>query len=600
MAASLLPWLTRRLRRRPSAALVYSPRYRLELPGLTYDTGRGDKILAFLAAEGLVRRGSVQVPRPVPFQALCRVHPPAYLETLGDRDVLTRVVGLPTTERQRERILDAQRRMAGGTVLAARLAVDSGGIAANLGGGLHHAFPARGARFCLINDVAVAIAAERDRGLAGPVLVIDGDLHDGDGTRACFATDPTVHTFSMHNGSSGTDPDAVASTSVELGAGVDDAAYLAALESHLPPVVAALRPVLAVYLAGTDGAADDTLGDGELTAEGLFQRDCRVTELLRERRPAVPMVVVLAGGYGREAWRYSARYLSWLLTGRRHEPPPTEELMLQGYRRHARTFRHEELSGEPTTPDEPDWNLSSEDVLGPLAGAPAHRFLGFYTQSGVELALERTGYLERLRRLGFPQPTVELEPDHPAGETVRIWGSPEHRELLVELRARLERAAMPGFELLRVEWLMQQNPRLDFGPARPHLPGQRHPGLGVLDDTLSLLVLICDRLHLDGIYFIPSHYHLAAQSRRLLRFVEPEHEGVFRAVTRAVAGLPLPEATRLVDEGGLLDETTGRPFELPPMPMVLPVTDRLRTHLDDGDSEARAEAAAQAHRLARR
>ena len=122
--------------------------------------------------------------------------------------------------REVEATLDLQRLMAGGTIQATRLALRTGGIAVHLGGGFHHAMPDAGLGFCVFNDVAVAIRRLRGRGFAEPVLVVDLDLHDGNGTRRIFADDPTVHTFSIHNDHWG-DTEAVASTSIALGPGVE-------------------------------------------------------------------------------------------------------------------------------------------------------------------------------------------------------------------------------------------------------------------------------------------------------------------------------------------------------------------------------------------
>jgi len=586
--------LWRRVAGRPGGAVsvVFSGRYRLDVSGLAQDPRRAEKVLAFLVDEGILDAGAAHPAPAISFKALCRVHDLRYLETLGNVDALTRVVGLRLTERDRDRVIEIQRHMAGGTRLAMELARGHGGIGFNVGGGLHHAFRDHGERFCVLNDVAAAIAEARADGFDKPVLVVDCDLHDGDGTRNIFAADPSVHTFSIHNASSGTDPDAVASTSIELGAGVDDATLLAALHRHLPPVFEALRPGLAVYVAGTDVADDDSLGDWKMSDEGILARDRFVTRLLRGAQP-MPLVVVLGGGYGRESWRYSARYLAWLLTGEKIEPPVSEQTTLARFRRLAQLFRPEELTGDQ--PQDAGWGLTEEDVLGPLAGmAGRRRFLGYYSLHGAELALERTGLFDRLRRLGFEEPYAQLELDNPAGETVRVFGDRRSHEPLIELRARRDRHAVPGCEVLRVEWLLLQNPRAQFTAERPALPGQRYPGLGLLEETVALLVLICDRLGLDGIYFVPSHYHLAAQGRRLLRFLEPRHEALFRELERALGDLSLAAATQAVDDGRVWDAVTSARFTLPPMPMVLPVSDRLRERLKSGEYEdAVAEAAAQ-------
>jgi acetoin utilization deacetylase AcuC-like enzyme len=616
----------RRLRRlgRPRAVdFVYSPDYELHLPGMLHDPQRGERILTFLAAEGLVRESAVHAPRPASLQEIARVHTAEYLDSLRDAAALARLLGFSVPEEVADRILDLQRLMAGGTQLATRLALAGGGVAVNLGGGFHHAFSDHGARFCVFNDIAVAIAGARRRGFDGPVLVIDLDLHDGDGTREIFAADETVHTFSIHNLTSAP-LEAVAATVIELPGGTGDREYLEVLRRRLPPVFATVAPELVFYLAGADPAADDALGNFELTPEGVLERDRFVVgiagagpepaargdgggaegaagadgggedgapaggPLPPDRLPAlagrVPLVIALAGGYGQEAWRYGARFCAWLASGQVIEPPSTDDITLARYRRIARRFQPSDLTTEETGDDD-GFGLSEADILGDLGGAPRRtRLLGYYSPHGVELALERTGIFDRLRALGF-DPRIELDFDSPGGEMLRVYGGPGRDEMLLELRCAVDASSLPGFDLLRVEWLLIQNPRRRFAPDQPALPGQKHPGLGLLRDAVSLLILVCDRLGLDGLYFVPSHFHLAAQSRKYLRFVEPEHEARFRAICGALEGLPLGEATRAVAAGRVRD-AEGDAVEWEPVPMVLATTERLERKVRGEDYEA--------------
>jgi hypothetical protein len=144
----------------------------------------------------------------------------------------------------------------------------------------------------------------------------------------------------------------------------------------------------------------------------------------------------------------------------------------------------------------------------------------------------------------------------------------------MELRVRYDRHSIPSMEVLSLEWLLLQNPRSDFANRRP-LPGQTHPGLGLLGEMASLLILICDRLRLDGLVFVPSHLHLAVKGKKYLRFVNPEDEAWFRAVYAAVEDLPLAEASSAVAQGRVVDAGSAEPAEWHPMSMVLPISDRL-------------------------
>lgn len=577
------------LSRRPRLPPLFFDRaYTFALPASPLDPLRGEKVITALGLMGLLRKGGVTAPAPASLRDLLRVHDREYLEALGDNAAVEHAFGFPLNDLQRERALAVQRAMTGGTLAAARRALGDGALTVNLGGGLHHARRDRGQGFCLFNDVAVAIAALRRGGFAGRVLVVDLDLHDGDGTRSLFAADPSVYTYSLHN-RHWDEPAAVGNTAIELGSGVDDATLLAKLRETLPPVLAAQQPELVFYLAGCDPAADDSLGDWKLTADGMLARDRFVIELLRgahetgesTRRAAPPIVVTLAGGYGDRAWRYTARFLAWLAAGDAHNPeppaelPPDDEVLIARYRSIARLLSHAELSGDDPADDD-SWGLTQEDLLGSLEESPADsRLLGYYTPHGVELVLESSGIFDRLRDLGYDQPALDFDLSHQGGHMVRIWGGRDRRDLLSEIRMRRDRQVFPGFELLAIEWLLLQNPRAAFTAERPPLPGQRYPGLGMLRDVIALLVQVCHRLHLDGITYTPSHFHLASQSTKYLRFREPSDAAHFAAMRDAVAGLPLAEQARRVDAGEVVDPQTGAPLRWRPMPMVLVVSPRL-------------------------
>ncbi len=570
---------------RPGVVFIYHATYARTVSGVPIDPARADEILAFLLDQGLVRRRDVSRPIAASLANLLRVHTPAYLESLQDPATLTGIFGAPVPPDEMADILDLQRVSVGGTIQATRLVLGGTRIAVNLKGGLHHAAPARGMGFCMFNDVAVAIRRLRARGFREPVLVIDLDLHDGNGTRAAFADDATVHTFSIHN-RAWDDAPAVAATSIALGEGVTDDAYLAAVRDALPPVVRAHRPGLVFYIAGCDPAADDRLGDWRITAAGMLERDRFVVDSVRraDGRGAVPLVIVPGGGYGAGAWRYSARFFAWLVSGRVIEPSGDMDLALARFRPIARQFAAQALAA--------DWSLDEADVTGPAHGAVAEpRVLEHYSPLGLELLLERLGFFKQLRDRGFRHPVLDVASGHALGETIRVYGDAARSELVMELRMNRNRRAVPAMDVLYVEWLLLQNPRMPFGGRFAPLPGQEHPGLGMLSEVAAWLLVMCETLGLDGVVFVPAHYYMAAVGQHRMRFLEPEDQARFETVGDAVAGLSFAAADRAIDRGRVVDATTGEPMRWSPAPMVVPVSGRLQA-LVRGPSYERALAVA--------
>lgn len=571
------------------ASVVFSNQYALGHSAVPHDPLRAEHILTFLVSEGLLSGDAVLRPRLASVRKLRRVHTDPYLDSLRDPESLTRVAGIRFTEPELDRFLEVQRRMAGGTDLAVRQALLQRQTVLHLGGGLHHAHADRGQGFCILNDVAVAIASRRQEGFRGRILIVDLDLHHGDGTEAIFAADPSVYTLSIHN-RSWQDIETVASTNVELGSDVDDDTYLRAVRRYLPPILEEHRPQLVIYLAGVDPAADDRIGDWRITAQGMLARDLFVQRQVSLARGRPALVVCLAGGYGTRAWQYSARFFSAVLhRGLPLEPPSTDAIALERYRQLSKVLDPEQLTG---IPDTTDWQLTAEDIYGALGGGQAKtRFLDFYSKHGLELVLERAGLLDRLRARGFHDLVLEWELEDESGETVRLFSEQHGHELLAELRANRDRRLIPGMELLQVEWLLLQNPRAHFAPGTVPLPGQEHPGLGMLRDVVALLVVMCERLHLEGISFVPSHYHLASTSHKVLRFLEPEHEVLYRALEKALAGLSVAEASHAVEAGRVYDVATGETFHWAPMAMVLPVSKRLQAALHGEEAHQELERA---------
>lgn len=574
-------------RRASGVPIVYHARYQKNVWGVSLDPLRAEKILVALREGGLLRRQGVSEPRPASVENLLRVHTASYVQSLQQGETLTRILGVEVPAGEAEATVDLQRLMVGGTIQATRLALRTGAVAVHLGGGFHHAAAEAGAGFCVFNDVAVAIARLRARGYAERILVVDLDLHDGNGTRAIFARDPSVHTFSIHNDHWG-DTEAVESTAIALGSDVRDARYLALLRDTLPPAFASFRPGLVLYLAGTDPSEDDALGNWRLSASGIQERDRFVTRLVRDAKRPLPMVVLLAGGYGRAAWRHSARFLLWLASGRELEPLGEEDLILHRARRVAGA-RAAAAAGDAF-----DFALSEEDLPGLSPGLPQRsRFLGSLTRQTVELHLERLGILGPLRAKGFRRLRVDLSPEGGLGDTLRILCEDGPDELLLELRVRRSAQPIPGMEVLVVEWLLLQNPRATFSDRRPRLPGQQYPGLGLLKDILGWLVAVCETHKLDGVYFAAAHYHVAMQSRQRVRFLRPEDAALARALAAALDGLSLAEAARVLASKHAVRDQEGRAVAWEPAPMVLPVSARLAALISGPAYEKRMAAAAE-------
>jgi acetoin utilization deacetylase AcuC-like enzyme len=247
-------------------------------------------------AQGLVDPTRLHDPGRAARDDLLLVHTPRYVDavtagTLSPAE--QRRIGLPWSERFVERAY----RVVRGTCEAAEAAVERG-VAMNMAGGTHHAFPDHGEGFCTFNDVAVAIRRLQRAGRIARACVIDLDVHQGNGTHACFAGDASVYTFSMHGAKNFPFHKVPGTLDVELEDGTTDEPYLALLAEHLPRVLRESTPDLVVYLAGADPHEHDRLGRLKLTFEGLMRRDAMVLEACRD--VGLPVCVTIAGGYGRD------------------------------------------------------------------------------------------------------------------------------------------------------------------------------------------------------------------------------------------------------------------------------------------------------------
>ena len=275
--------------------VVFHPDYTFEWPGHVFPTDKYRRTAAELVRRGVVPEGGFVAPRPATREELLRVHDARYLDYLEgvaagrapwDPRMEVPVSGV---------VLDAFRLASGGSVKAARAALDRG-AAVNLSGGFHHAFPDHGEGFCLLHDAAVAVAALRAEGLIRRALFVDLDVHQGNGTVACFRGDADVFTFSIHDEENYPFPKERGSLDVGLDAGAGDGEYLAALDGALDRVAREFpRPDLLVYVAGADPFVDDRLGRMSITRDGFRRRDARV--LRHASAEGCAVLGLLAGGY---------------------------------------------------------------------------------------------------------------------------------------------------------------------------------------------------------------------------------------------------------------------------------------------------------------
>jgi acetoin utilization deacetylase AcuC-like enzyme len=237
----------------------------------------------------------LRVPEPASDEAILRAHDPDYVRRLLHGELTAkeiRRVGLPWSPE----IVRRTRYSVGGTIAACRAALAER-VAVNLGGGTHHAFRDHGQGYCWLNDIAIAARAMQAEGLVRKVLIIDCDVHQGNGTAAILKDDATIFTFSIHGKNNFPYQKEKSDLDVELADGTDDAAYLAALDKGIIRSLENFSAGLVIYLAGADPYQEDRFGRLALTKKGLAQRDRLVLRHCYEAR--LPAAVTMAGGYAR-------------------------------------------------------------------------------------------------------------------------------------------------------------------------------------------------------------------------------------------------------------------------------------------------------------
>ena len=280
-----------------SVKVFYSDHFVLPLPeGHRFPMKKYSMLRERVERDGICKNGELRAPHAVTDEEILRAHNPGYLEkvvagTLTDKEM--RRIGFPWSQRMVER----SRQASGGTLDAARIAL-SEGIATNLAGGTHHAFADRGEGFCVLNDSAIAARTLLAEGLVEKVIVLDTDVHQGNGTAAIVRRDDRVFTFSIHGAKNYPFHKEESDLDAPLPDGASDDAFLLSLEERLERVLDLEDWNLAIFLAGADPFEGDKLGRLRVTKSGLAERDRMVLEGCRERD--IPVAVTMAGGYARE------------------------------------------------------------------------------------------------------------------------------------------------------------------------------------------------------------------------------------------------------------------------------------------------------------
>ncbi len=273
--------------------IYYSPYYYADIgEGHVFPIKKFELVLDTLLAEGTLSEDEFFEPEPAAVDDLLLVHTEDYITRLRDGELTAKEVrklGLPWTESLVRRSFHA----ISGTINAAMDCL-TGGVASNLAGGTHHAYPDRGEGFCVFNDVAVAIRVVQRDGLAKRFLIVDLDVHQGDGTAFIFRDDPDVFTFSMHGAKNYPLFKQPSSLDIELADNTRDEEYLETLD-HALSRVSLHDPDVIFYLAGADPYEKDKLGRLALSIDGLRRRDEMLLSFARDR--GVPIVTTMSGGY---------------------------------------------------------------------------------------------------------------------------------------------------------------------------------------------------------------------------------------------------------------------------------------------------------------
>ena len=286
--------------------LVFHPHYSIPFPaGHRFPMSKFRLLAETLREQGILTDDNEYQPSPLSLTALMQAHEKGYVQRFI-RGELTpqeqKIIGLPWSEWLVERTL----RAVSGTILTSELALQHG-LACHLAGGTHHAHPSHGSGFCIFNDLAVAALAMVESGKANKILILDCDVHQGDGTIAFFKDSTNIIPVSWHCEENYPQIKQTAGINIAIPKGANDQEYLSILQNTLPTILAEHQPDFIFYDAGVDVHQDDRLGYVNLTDDGIFARDKYVIQTCVALN--LPIACVIGGGYDRQeekvAWRHS-------------------------------------------------------------------------------------------------------------------------------------------------------------------------------------------------------------------------------------------------------------------------------------------------------
>ena len=290
-----------------------SARYTVPLGHHSYPMEKYRLVPERLLADGVLTPNQLVEPEPISLDDVLRVHTPSYVQAFLDGTLARRALlrlGLPWSPALVRRVLA----VGGGTLGAANAALRDG-AAVNLAGGTHHAFADRGEGYCVFNDLVIALRRLRADSRLGRVLIIDLDVHQGNGTAALCRSDEATFTFSMHGANNYPAHKEQSSWDVDLPDGTTDEAYVSRLAGILPMLIDRARPDLIMYQAGVDVLAGDRFGKLALSPAGVEERDRLVCTCAVQA--GLPLVVTLGGGYAREIDRIVEAHCRTVATARR-------------------------------------------------------------------------------------------------------------------------------------------------------------------------------------------------------------------------------------------------------------------------------------------